>query len=111
MYYPFVRKALFQLDPERAHEFTFQQLRRITGTPFEALVRQKVPAKPVNCMGLTFKNPLGLAHLVSERMQRLLIFSVKSRRSLQALQRTLRRVIRKVFWNCTRRSARASRLQ
>ena len=40
MYYPFVRKALFQLDPERAHEFTFQQLRRITGTPFEALVRQ-----------------------------------------------------------------------
>lgn len=48
MYYPFVRKALFQLDPERAHEFTFQQLRRITGTPFEALVRQKVPAKPVN---------------------------------------------------------------
>ncbi|MGD7776237.1 quinone-dependent dihydroorotate dehydrogenase, partial [Escherichia coli] len=32
-----------------------------TGTPFEALVRQKVPAKPVNCMGLTFKNPLGLA--------------------------------------------------
>ncbi|MBS9333196.1 quinone-dependent dihydroorotate dehydrogenase [Escherichia coli] len=61
MYYPFVRKALFQLDPERAHEFTFQQLRRITGTPFEALVRQKVPSKPVNCMGLTFKNPLGLA--------------------------------------------------
>ncbi|EPY9545702.1 quinone-dependent dihydroorotate dehydrogenase [Escherichia coli] len=61
MYYPFVRKALFQLDPERAHEFTFQQLRRITGTPFEALVRQKVPAKPVNCMCLTFKNPLGLA--------------------------------------------------
>ena len=30
MYYPFVRKALFQLDPERAHELTFQQLRRIT---------------------------------------------------------------------------------
>ncbi|EHJ4091679.1 quinone-dependent dihydroorotate dehydrogenase [Escherichia fergusonii] len=61
MYYPFVRKALFQLDPERAHEFTFQQLRRITGTPFEALIRQRVPAKPVSCMGLTFKNPLGLA--------------------------------------------------
>ncbi|HHT8253283.1 TPA: quinone-dependent dihydroorotate dehydrogenase, partial [Citrobacter braakii] len=35
MYYPFVRKALFQLDPERAHELTFQQLRRITGTPLE----------------------------------------------------------------------------
>lgn len=61
MYYPFVRKALFQFDPERAHELTFQQLRRITGTPLEALVRQRVPAKPVQCMGLTFKTPLGLA--------------------------------------------------
>lgn len=61
MYYPFVRKALFQLDPERAHEVTFQQLRRVTGTPLEMLVRQKVPSKPVTCMGLTFKNPLGLA--------------------------------------------------
>ncbi|WP_435954360.1 quinone-dependent dihydroorotate dehydrogenase [Dryocola sp. BD626] len=61
MYYPFVRKALFQLDPERAHEVTFQQLRRVTGTPFERLVRQNVPSKPVTCMGLTFKNPLGLA--------------------------------------------------
>ncbi|WP_105623528.1 quinone-dependent dihydroorotate dehydrogenase [Cronobacter malonaticus] len=61
MYYPFVRKALFQLDPERAHELTFQQMRRITGTPLEALLHQKVPSKPVTCMGLTFKNPLGLA--------------------------------------------------
>jgi dihydroorotate dehydrogenase len=61
MYYPFVRKALFQLDPERAHEVTFQQLRRVSGTPLEMLVRQKVPTKPVTCMGLTFKNPLGLA--------------------------------------------------
>ncbi len=61
MYYPFVRKALFQLDPERAHEVTFQLLRRVTGTPLEWLVRQNVPSKPVTCMGLTFKNPLGLA--------------------------------------------------
>ncbi|MDU5453614.1 MAG: quinone-dependent dihydroorotate dehydrogenase [Pseudescherichia vulneris] len=61
MYYPFVRKALFQLDPERAHELTFQQLRRISGTPLAALVRQSVPHKPVSCMELTFKNPLGLA--------------------------------------------------
>jgi dihydroorotate dehydrogenase len=61
MYYPFVRKALFKLDPERAHEVTFQQLRRVTGTPLEWLVRQNVPSKPVTCMGLTFKNPLGLA--------------------------------------------------
>ncbi|WP_310607634.1 quinone-dependent dihydroorotate dehydrogenase [Buttiauxella brennerae] len=61
MYYPFVRKALFKLDPERAHEVTFQQLRRVSGTPLEWLVRQNVLSKPVTCMGLTFKNPLGLA--------------------------------------------------
>lgn len=61
MYYPFVRKALFQLDPERAHEVTFQQLRRVSGTPLEMIGSPKVPTKPVTCMGLTFKNPLGLA--------------------------------------------------
>lgn len=61
MYYPLVRKALFQLDPERAHELTFRQLSRISGTPLEILIRQSVPTKPVSCMGLSFKNPLGLA--------------------------------------------------
>ncbi|KAA9001145.1 quinone-dependent dihydroorotate dehydrogenase [Affinibrenneria salicis] len=61
MFYPLIKKALFQLDPERAHELTFQQLRRLSGTPFEFLVRQSVPVKPVTCMGLSFKNPLGLA--------------------------------------------------
>jgi dihydroorotate dehydrogenase len=61
MYYQFVKKALFQLDPERAHELTFRQLKRVTRTPFEFLVRQSVPTKTVNCMGLSFKNPVGLA--------------------------------------------------
>ena len=61
MYYPLVRKALFQLDPERAHELTLQQLTRLSGTPFSALIRQSLPFKPVTCMGLTFKNPVGLA--------------------------------------------------
>lgn len=61
MYYPFVRKALFKLDPERAHELTFAQLKRVVGTPFERFIRQNVPSRPVTCMGLTFKNPLGLA--------------------------------------------------
>lgn len=61
MYYPFVRKALFQLDPERAHDLTMQQLKRISGTPLIGLIRQSLPFKPVTCMGLTFKNPLGLA--------------------------------------------------
>ncbi|SUB17531.1 Dihydroorotate dehydrogenase (quinone) [Pantoea agglomerans] len=33
MFYPIVRPALFKLDPERAHELTFQQLRFMNGTP------------------------------------------------------------------------------
>ncbi|CDL82657.1 quinone-dependent dihydroorotate dehydrogenase [Xenorhabdus szentirmaii] len=61
MCYSLVRKALFQLDPEQAHELTFRQLKRVTGTPFECLIRQSVATKPVTCMGLSFKNPLGLA--------------------------------------------------
>lgn len=61
MYYPFVRKVLFQLDPERVHELTLQQLKRLSGTPLRGLIRQTLPARPVSCMGLTFKNPLGLA--------------------------------------------------
>lgn len=61
MFYPFIRKALFQLDPERAHEFTFSQLRRLNNRSLQFLIRQSVPDKPTTCMGLTFKNPLGLA--------------------------------------------------
>ncbi|MBA0037833.1 quinone-dependent dihydroorotate dehydrogenase [Pantoea sp. BIGb0393] len=61
MLYPIVRPALFKLDPERAHELTFQQLRFISGTPLEGLIRQSPPSRPVTCMGLTFPNALGLA--------------------------------------------------
>lgn len=61
MFYPLIRKALFQLDPERAHEFTFSQLRRLNGNSLKFLIRQSVPDKPVSCMGLQFKNPVGLA--------------------------------------------------
>lgn len=61
MFYPIVRPALFKLDPERAHELTFQQLRFMNGTPLELFYRQNLPSRPVSCMGLTFKNALGLA--------------------------------------------------
>lgn len=61
MFYPIVRPALFKLDPERAHELTFQQLRFMNGTPLEMFYRQNLPSRSVTCMGLTFKNALGLA--------------------------------------------------
>lgn len=61
MFYPIIKKALFQLDPEQAHEFTFRQLQRISSTPLYFLIRQSLPTKPIDCMGLSFKNPVGLA--------------------------------------------------
>lgn len=61
MYQSFIKKILFQLDPESSHEFALRQLKRITGTPLQCLVSQNVPTKSVNCMGLSFKNSVGLA--------------------------------------------------
>ncbi|MEX6038460.1 hypothetical protein [Providencia hangzhouensis] len=40
---------------------TFRQLQRLNHSPFQCLIRQSVATKPVQCMGLSFKNPLGLA--------------------------------------------------
>ncbi len=59
--YSLMRKTLFHLDPEQAHDLIISQLKRLSGTPLECLIRQSLSAKPVNCMGLSFKNPLGLA--------------------------------------------------
>lgn len=61
MFYPLIRKALFRLNPEQAHEITFRQLKYIMHSPLQFMIRQAVNFKPTTCMGLTFKNPLGLA--------------------------------------------------
>lgn len=61
MFYPLIKKVLFQIDPEQVHEFTFRQLKHISETPFNFLIRQALPTKSVDCMGLSFKNPVGLA--------------------------------------------------
>ena len=62
--YPRFRRLLFRLDPEVAHQLTLQTL-RIAGNfpPSNWFLRQmyKVPSKPVEAFGLTFKNPVGLA--------------------------------------------------
>lgn len=64
--YSFVRPILFQLDPERAHDLTLSQLAMVSRSPW--LTRQvracfgaKVPSLPVQCMGLDFTHPVGLA--------------------------------------------------
>lgn len=60
MLYAAARSALFRLDAETAHELTlasFQHLPRLATLPF-----QQTPVDdPVDCLGLRFRNRVGLA--------------------------------------------------
>jgi dihydroorotate dehydrogenase len=62
--YPLFRRILFRLDPEVAHQLTLQAL-RFAGDfpPSHWFLSQlyKMPPKPVQAFGLTFRNPVGLA--------------------------------------------------
>ncbi|MEJ2384919.1 MAG: quinone-dependent dihydroorotate dehydrogenase [Xanthomonadales bacterium] len=60
MFYNLVRRALFAVDPETAHDLTLEALRlgHFSGVT-RLLCREK--AQPVRCMGLTFPNPVGVA--------------------------------------------------
>ncbi|MGA8248995.1 MAG: quinone-dependent dihydroorotate dehydrogenase [Nocardioides sp.] len=53
-------RVLTRIDPERAHELGFRAVR--WGAPLSrAVLRRRTPSLPVEAMGLTFPNPLGLA--------------------------------------------------
>lgn len=61
--YSLLRSLLFRLDPETAHQFTLQLLRMGGIEPIHSILRAIYAAhsKPVEALGLTFKNPVGLA--------------------------------------------------
>jgi dihydroorotate dehydrogenase len=64
--YKLLRPLLFLLDAERSHELMLSSLRlayRVPGIAplFRLLYASRVPALPVDAMGLRFPNPLGLA--------------------------------------------------
>lgn len=61
MFYPAIRKVLFQFDAETIHELTIKGLKGTGSTPLNALYKQCVTNKPVTVMGINFPNPLGLA--------------------------------------------------
>ncbi|MEF1290944.1 quinone-dependent dihydroorotate dehydrogenase [Vibrio sp. M260118] len=61
MLYRLARTGFFQLDAEKAHDLAIQNFKRFTGTPLDLFYRQQLPHRPVECMGLTFRNPVGLA--------------------------------------------------
>lgn len=62
--YPFFRKYLFNLDPEKAHNLTLNALRLAGNFPPSRWIMQvlfSAPSKPVRAFGLDFRNPVGLA--------------------------------------------------
>lgn len=61
MLYRLARTGFFQLDAEKAHDLAIQNFKRVQGTPLDLVYRQQLPNRSVDCMGITFKNPVGLA--------------------------------------------------
>ena len=64
--YSFVKPALFALDPERAHDITMSKLAIASKSPFltaqvSRFFGKNIPSLPITCMGIGFKNPVGLA--------------------------------------------------
>ncbi len=59
--YPLIRPLLFQLDPETAHDLTLKGLKLARQTGLSSLIQAKQTTQPVRLMGLSFKNPVGLA--------------------------------------------------
>ncbi|WP_439238342.1 quinone-dependent dihydroorotate dehydrogenase [Lonepinella sp. BR2919] len=64
MFYPLIRKILFSLQPETAHDFTISTL-HLAGKPILNGIVKNLLACPQgtekNVMGIKFKNPIGLA--------------------------------------------------
>ena len=61
MFYRIMRSCLFMLNPEKAHDLTIKLLKLTNGTILDLFYRQKVQQRPIEIMGLTFPNSLGLA--------------------------------------------------
>jgi dihydroorotate dehydrogenase len=59
--YELARPLLFALEPEAAHELAFANLRRAHALGLTRWLSPRVADDPVDAMGLTFPNPIGLA--------------------------------------------------
>ncbi|HED4399649.1 TPA: quinone-dependent dihydroorotate dehydrogenase [Pasteurella multocida] len=62
--YALIRKALFSLDAEQAHDLTIKILKTLGRSPFNPLLKTLFACPtgtPKTIMGLHFKNPIGLA--------------------------------------------------
>lgn len=59
--YPLIRRTLFAMDPEAAHEVTMTALQKAYDCRFTRALSHQLPLAPTVLMGLPLKNPVGLA--------------------------------------------------
>jgi dihydroorotate dehydrogenase len=59
--YPALKPWLFKMDAERAHEWTTRMMRIANGFGLLTAGQGSLPQTPIQCLGLTFPNALGLA--------------------------------------------------
>ncbi|BBM03874.1 quinone-dependent dihydroorotate dehydrogenase [Microbulbifer sp. GL-2] len=59
--YSTLRKALFALDPERAHHLSLDAIGAAERLGLMSLIKRPIAHDPVELMGLTLPNPVGLA--------------------------------------------------
>jgi dihydroorotate dehydrogenase len=59
--YSIIQKLLFTQDPEWSHDFSINWLKRTQHNLLNCVYKQNLAEKPVQALGLTFKNPVGLA--------------------------------------------------
>ena len=61
MFYSLIRKFFFSLDPETAHGLGMTGIDYLNRAGIACLLAKSFPSNPVDAMGLTFPNPVGLA--------------------------------------------------
>ncbi|WJG07650.1 quinone-dependent dihydroorotate dehydrogenase [Aliiglaciecola sp. LCG003] len=59
--YSVAQKALFHCDPEWSHDFTLNWLKKTQHNMLNLTYKQDVPDHPTQCLGIQFRNPVGLA--------------------------------------------------
>jgi dihydroorotate dehydrogenase len=61
LFYPLTRRALFQLEAETAHALTMKSLNAMAAAGTAGLINGPIPDDPRTVMGISFRNPVGLA--------------------------------------------------
>lgn len=65
MIYPLLRRLLFRLDPESAHDFAARQMEHVQQMPLVLRALERICRPPAEAsrrlLGLTFRSPIGLA--------------------------------------------------